>query len=211
MDQQKTEEGFANKSETLFFYFLTNSCACAKKAASLPAPMKFRLDYDFRIDTDFFHFHFEEGTLRSAHVRQSPGHAVVILPRGFRFDSAAAQEWTNKVLAGVLREHARALLPKRLKELAAAYGYEYNRCAIKDVLTRWGSCSGLKNINLSLWLLLAPTELIDYVLKHELAHLREMNHSPRFWQELDRTTDGKGRELRRRMREFSRQLFKQMV
>ena len=42
-------------------------------------------------------------------------------------------------------------------------------------------------------------------------HLREMNHSPRFWQELDRTTDGKGRELRRRMREFSRQLFKQTV
>ena len=173
--------------------------------------MKFHLSYDFRIDTDFFHFHFEEGTLSTAHVRQSPGHAVVVLPRGFRFDSPAAQEWTNKVLVGVLRDHAGALLPKRLKELAQEYGYQYNRCAIKDVYGRWGSCSALQNINLSLWLLLAPTELIDYVLKHALAPLREMNHSPRFWQELDRTTDGKGRELRRRMREFSRQLFNQTV
>ena len=173
--------------------------------------MTFHLSYDFRIDTDFFHFHFEEGTLSTAHVRQSPGHAVVVLPRGFRFDSAAAQEWTNKVLVGVLREHARALLPKRLKELAQEYGYQYNRCAIKDVYGRWGSCSPLKNINHSLWLLLAPAELIDYVLKHELAHLREMNHGPRFWQELDRTTDGKGRELRRRMNQFTHQLFTQLV
>ena len=173
--------------------------------------MTFRLSYDFRIDTDFFHFHFEEGTLLTAHVRQSPGHAVVVLPRGFRFDSAAAQEWTNKVLVGVLREHARTLLPKRLKELAQEYGYQYNRCAIKDVYRRWGSCSSLNNINLSLWLLLAPAELIDYVLKHELAHLREMNHGPRFWQELDRTTNGKGRELRRRMRAFSLQLLTQQV
>jgi predicted metal-dependent hydrolase len=211
VDQQKTEEGFANKSDTLFFYFLTNNFSHPHKASPFPAPMTFRLSYDFRIDTDFFHFHFEEGTLSTAHVRQSPGHAVVVLPRGFRFDSAAAQEWTNKVLVGVLREHARALLPKRLKELAQEYGYQYNRCAIKDVYRRWGSCSSLNNINLSLWLLLAPTELIDYVLKHELAHLREMNHGPRFWQELDRTTNGKGRELRRRMRAFSLQLFTQQV
>ena len=73
--------------------------------------------------------------------------------------------------------------------------------------TRWGSCSGLGNINLSLWLMLAPTHLVDYVIKHELAHLNEMNHGPRFWKELDAMTEGQAKMLAREIRQFTRQLF----
>lgn len=169
--------------------------------------MEFRLGYDFEIATDLFRLSFEEGKLPTAHLRQSPGQAVVVLPRGFDFSRSAAQAWGNKVLASVLREHARLLLPPRLAKWAAEYGLRYNRLLIKNVRTRWGSCSTLGNINLSLWLLLAPSHLVDYVIKHELAHLRQMNHGPEFWREVDRMTAGRGRALEREMKDFSRKLL----
>ena len=82
--------------------------------------------------------------------------------------------------------------------MAEAYGFRYfNRITIKDIRSRWGSCSSLGNINLSLWLMLLPGEFSDYVIKHELAHLDEMNHGPRFWARLDAMTDGRARSLRR--------------
>lgn len=64
---------------------------------------------------------------------------------------------------------------------AAELGVSFGRLAIKDTSSRWGSCSTKGNINLSWRLVMAPPEIFDYVVAHEVAHLREMNHSPRFW------------------------------
>lgn len=61
------------------------------------------------------------------------------------------------------------------------FGFSYNSVRLKYLKSRWGSCSGKRNINLSLRLLLLPDEIRDYVIIHELAHLREMNHSKAFW------------------------------
>ncbi len=63
---------------------------------------------------------------------------------------------------------------------------KYQRIVIKDQKTRWGSCSSLHNINYNWKLILMPTEILDYVVVHELAHLKEMNHSPRFWSEVEK-------------------------
>ncbi len=58
---------------------------------------------------------------------------------------------------------------------------EYNMLRLKDSVSNWGSCSGKKNINISIRTLLLPAGMIDYVLIHELCHLKELNHSPKFW------------------------------
>jgi predicted metal-dependent hydrolase len=79
-----------------------------------------------------------------------------------------------------LRAEAKAVLPNRLAELAGKYGFHYNQVRIKHNSSNWGSCSAKGNINLNLNLMRVPEELRDYVMLHELCHLRYMNHGPQF-------------------------------
>ena len=79
------------------------------------------------------------------------------------------------------RQLATDYMPPRVAELASEHGFAYNNLRIKNQKTRWGSCSIKGNINLNLRLMMAPTDVIDYVIIHELCHLRELNHSPEFW------------------------------
>lgn len=80
-----------------------------------------------------------------------------------------------------LRKVSKVYLQERTRYLAEFYGFEVNRITIKNVKTRWGSCSSNKNINLNLKLMMAHKEAIDYVIIHELCHTKEMNHSKEFW------------------------------
>lgn len=79
-----------------------------------------------------------------------------------------------------LREEAKAYLPGRLADLASQYGFTYNDVRIKHNVSNWGSCSTRGNINLNLNLMRVPAHLQDYVMLHELCHLRHMNHGPKF-------------------------------
>lgn len=79
-----------------------------------------------------------------------------------------------------LRRQAKAELPSRLAELAARYGFIYNRVSIKHNATNWGSCSSKGNINLNLSIMRLPRVLQDYVLLHELCHLRHQDHGHGF-------------------------------
>ncbi|MBQ1383955.1 MAG: M48 family metallopeptidase [Firmicutes bacterium] len=81
----------------------------------------------------------------------------------------------------VLKKAARAKLPKRTAELAKVMGISYGRVSVRAQKSRWGSCSSAGNINLNCLLMLAPDRVQDYVIIHELAHRRHMDHSPRFW------------------------------
>jgi predicted metal-dependent hydrolase len=79
-----------------------------------------------------------------------------------------------------MRRQAKAQLPDRLAELATRYGFTYNRVAIKHNASNWGSCSTKGNINLNLNIVRLPKVLQDYVLIHELCHLRHPDHGHGF-------------------------------
>ena len=89
-----------------------------------------------------------------------------------------------------LRSQAKATLPGRLASLAARHGFEYRKVFIKNNVSNWGSCSSLGNINLNLRLVTLPPELADYVMLHELCHLRYMNHGPQFHALLESVCPG---------------------
>lgn len=83
------------------------------------------------------------------------------------------------------RRTAKETLPVRLAELAERYGFSYGRVCIKHNRSNWGSCSAKGNINLNLNLVRLPKELQDYVMIHELCHLRHMDHGTGFHRLLD--------------------------
>jgi len=80
------------------------------------------------------------------------------------------------------REAARTFVLSRIAVLASSLGeVSFSRVSIRDQKTCWGSCSRKGNLNFNYKILFLPPHLQDYVIVHELAHLRELNHSPRFW------------------------------
>ncbi len=83
-----------------------------------------------------------------------------------------------------LMEKALAYIPERVKLYAPQVGVTYGRITIRTQKTRWGSCSAKGNLNFNCLLMLAPAQVIDSVVVHELCHRREMNHSPRFYAEV---------------------------
>ena len=92
----------------------------------------------------------------------------------------------SRVLPEIDRGGAREVLCRRLAELATEHDFEYAKVSIRKQKTRWGSCSSQNNISLNQNLLHLTDELIDYVLLHELTHTRVKNHSPSFWNELEK-------------------------
>ena len=83
-----------------------------------------------------------------------------------------------------LRERAKSVLAQRTAYFARQVGVTYGRITVRDQKTRWGSCSQTGNLNFNFRLILAPLEVLDYVVVHELCHRRQMNHSTQFWQEV---------------------------
>ena len=99
----------------------------------------------------------------------------------------AAKASVPRLTPEELRELAtRALevIPRRVAHYAPLIGVQYGRITIRNQRTRWGSCSSKKNLNFNCLLMLAPPEVTDSVVVHELCHLKEMNHSRRFYAEV---------------------------
>lgn len=85
-----------------------------------------------------------------------------------------------------LYQRARIVIAERVKHFAPMVGVTYGRITIRNQKTRWGSCSSKGNLNFNVALMLVPPEVMDYVVVHELAHRKEMNHSARFWAEVEK-------------------------
>lgn len=79
------------------------------------------------------------------------------------------------------KEQVRILVHARIAYFNQHYQFIFNRVAIRNQATRWGSCSSAGNLNFNYRLVYLSPELVDYVVVHELCHLYEFNHSPAFW------------------------------
>jgi len=101
-----------------------------------------------------------------------------------------------------LKKEAGRVLPEKLAKLANEHRFNYCDLKLQSGKTRWGSCSSKKNINLSIFLMLLPEHLIDYVILHELCHTVEMNHSDKFWKLMDDVTEGKSKRLRAAIKNY---------
>ncbi len=96
------------------------------------------------------------------------------------------EENIEKSLLGFLRELARDDLRSRLLALSSEAGLNWEKVRIGNQRSRWGSCSAKKTISLNWRLILLPYEIANYVIYHELAHLKHLNHSARFWEYLEK-------------------------
>ena len=85
-----------------------------------------------------------------------------------------------------LAQQAVQILPGRLQYYAPLVGVSYGRVTVRCQKTKWGSCSSQGNLNFNCLLMLCPPEVLDYIVVHELCHRKELNHSPRFWAEVER-------------------------
>ena len=85
-----------------------------------------------------------------------------------------------------LCQKALSVIPDKVKYYAEIMGVTYGRITIRNQKTRWGSCSSKGNLNFNCLLMLMPDKVLDYVVVHELCHLKQMNHSKKFWKEVER-------------------------
>ncbi len=130
---------------------------------------------------------------------QYPAHLPVAAPE--------VQETIRYGIEEALRLEAKRFLPGRLHYLAQQHNIRYCNVTVKNLKSRWGSCSATNNINLNLHLMRLPDHLIDYVLLHELCHVHEKNHGPHFWARLDIMCHGKARQLDKEMNNYQTKIY----
>ena len=130
------------------------------------------IDWDYRLDGELFSLRLLPGEDGRFLSRNLDGEVQIVCPKETDFSTEAIQQWLRRVVTEALRRRAKVLLPPRLKALSVAHGLPF-RCH----------------------LLRLPARLVDYVLLHELAHTREMNHGPRFHALLDSLTGGQEKVL----------------
>lgn len=124
--------------------------------------------------------HLVDGERKRAAWREDHGRLLVYLPENL--NPAEATEIVRKAVAAWYRVEARRVFAARLDAFAARMDLNYRELYVKEQKTKWGSCSAQGNINLNWRLVMAPDQVINYVVVHELAHRKHLNHSSAFWQ-----------------------------
>lgn len=112
-------------------------------------------------------------------VQVEEGRLLVLVP-------AEAEGATAAVLEGWYRTMARLLINQRIRVVNQVLNLDFKRVFIRDQKTRWGSCSQRKNLNFNWRLVMAPLQVIDYIVAHELLHLIQPDHSKKFWSLVER-------------------------
>ena len=112
------------------------------------------------------------------------------------------EELIKTQIEAQLKREAKSFLPKRTRDLATEKGIAIGKISVRSTKSRWGSCSHNNDISLSIYLMTLPDELIDYVICHELAHVKEKNHSKNFWAHLEQLLPG-ARKMDKEMKKYT--------
>lgn len=122
-----------------------------------------------------------------------------------RLEAESTEKLTReKVIA--LAEEALKVIPERVEYFAKVIGVTYGKITVRNQKTRWGSCSSKGNLNFNCLLMLAPPEVLDYVVVHELCHRKQMNHSKAFWLEVEKVLPDY-KEVRKWLKEEGSQMI----
>jgi hypothetical protein len=116
-------------------------------------------------------------------------------------------EHARRRLTDFFKREAKKMLEARALEYGALLGVRPSRVMVRDTASRWGSCSSARSLSFSWRLIFAPEFVRDYVVAHEVAHLKEMNHGPKFWAHVRRLNDDDKR-ARKWLREHGRSLLR---
>ena len=120
-------------------------------------------------------------TTGAFHINRRGQQIIISLPEDMTLNEPNVVRAVRDGIIAALRIEAKSYLPKRLAFLADKFGFSYKKVRFSHASGRWGSCTSEGTISLNIALMKLPFEQIDYVLIHELAHTRHMNHSPEFW------------------------------
>lgn len=112
------------------------------------------------------------------------------------------QQIINKGITEALRREAKEYLPARVKELAQHTGLGFRSVSVRATRSKWGSCSSRNDLSMSVYLMLLPDHLIDFIIIHELCHTVHRNHSAAFHALVDRHVGGREKELNRELKQF---------
>lgn len=194
--------GFLSKQHALDFLHKNMEKIMEKQKQANSKLQLTRLNPDQELNTFSFQIRFQAYERNILHYKLSNEVLTIEHPRTLDFQTLAVQQQLWKGISHFLRLEAKRILPEKTLYFADVFGFTVNSIKIKAAKTRWGSCSQHKNINLSLYLLLLPEHLIDYVVLHELCHTREMNHGDKFWKLMDEVTGGKSKKLRAEMKKY---------
>lgn len=107
----------------------------------------------------------------------------------------------------LLATRAKRIIPPRVRKYAEIIGVDFGSITIRMQKSRWGSCSAKGNLNFNCLLMRAPEEILDYVIVHELCHRKEMNHSDRFWAEVEKVMPSY-KERRKWLKDHGNELMK---
>jgi predicted metal-dependent hydrolase len=119
---------------------------------------------------------------KSYQLQERPGQKEMIEVSDKLYVGSANQKFIKTYLTSWYKQQARKIIIERVNQYAKIAGLSFRSISITTAETRWGSCSSNKTLNFNWKLVMAPLEVIDYVVTHELAHLTELNHSRSFWE-----------------------------
>ena len=145
---------------------------------------------------------FKSSNTPETTVVTKPGSVNVHLSQNATFSDSQVQEALISELKKLWRKESKRYIPDRLDQLARQHDFNYNQLRLKDIRTRWGSCSSKGNININIQLIKLDNELIDHVLLHELSHTRALNHGDDFWRVFEAVRPG-AREERKQLKQMT--------